>query len=191
MAGMKKKYKVFIAVGIMVNVVLCLGLYVNHKLDNMVASLNRSGFISTEGLSQPSDLSPDPSVSLPGNSGSAGNSGGNGYTYTPGTPGTPNPSETSSAPGTQPSQLDITSGVQQKLGQPVEKKDLVEAGMIIMRRLNWDEITFLYNAGKKSEQSPEELQQAREILQTKLTAEELATLKALGSKYGQSLRFLD
>ncbi|MDD3890177.1 MAG: hypothetical protein PHR65_09710 [Syntrophomonadaceae bacterium] len=191
MAGMKKKYKVFIAVGIMVNVVLCLGLYVNHKLDNMVASLNRSGFISTEGLSQPSDLAPDPSVSLPGNSGSVGNSGGNGYTYTPETPETPEPSETPSAPNTQPSQLDITSGVQQKLGQPVEKKDLIEAGMIIMRRLNWDEITFLYNAGKKSEQTPEEVQQAREILRAKLTAEELATLKALGSKYGQSLRFLD
>jgi hypothetical protein len=81
--------------------------------------------------------------------------------------------------------------VEQKLGQPVDKKDLVKAGMIVMRKLTWDEITFLYNAGNKPKQSPEELRQAREILKAKLTAEELATLMELGGKYGQSLKFLN
>jgi len=181
---MRRKKRIFITVGILINVLLCLGLYVNYKLDHIVAGLNKPGVTYKDTL--PDDSAngssadrPSSSVTSPGKNGTS-------------TPGTSTPSN-SSSPGkiAQPSTQDITNGVQQKLGQPVEKKDLIKGGMIIMRKLNWDEITFLYNAGSKAQPSPEELKQAREILKGKLSTEELATLQALGGKYGQSLNFLN
>ena len=107
------------------------------------------------------------------------------------TSGTTTPSKPSSPTGQTVSQQDIASGIEQKLGRPLEKKDLLNAGMIVMRKLTWDEITFLYNTGKKSNPSSAELKQAREILKGKLSSDELVTLKALGGKYGQSLKFLN
>jgi len=187
MARMKRKYKVFIAIGILLNVLLCLGLYVNNRLDHMVTGLYGPRVISKDNSIQPGELTTDSSAAIP--NGSTASPGGNRTS----TPGASTPNNNSSSPGTitPPSKQDIATGVEQKLGQPVEKKDLMKAGMIIMRRLNWDEITFLYNAGSKSQQSPAELMQAREILKGKLSAEELATLQALGGKYGQSLKFLN
>jgi len=178
---MRRKKRIFIAIGILINVLLCLGLYVNNRLDHMVAGLYGPGVVNTDNSIQPGEFNTDSAATVP--NGSAISPGGNG-TNTPGS---------SSSPGniTKPSKQDLASGVEQKLGRPVEKKDLIKAGMIILRKLNWDEITFLYNAGSKTKQTSEELKQAREILKGKLSAEELATLQELGNKYGQSFRFLN
>jgi len=183
-ARMQKKYKVFIAVGILLNVILCLGIWANYKLDSIVASLNKPGVLYRDNYVQPGEPA---SSALPGTS---AQSGGNASSNTSGTIA---PSNASSPSGQtiQPSTQDIALGVEQKLGRPVEKKDLLEAGMIIMSKLNWDEITFLYNVGSKSKPSSEEIQQARAILKNKLSSDELATLKALGGKYGHGLNFLN
>ncbi len=174
MARMQKKYKAFIAVGILLNVILCLGIWANYKLDRIVAGLNKPGVLFSDNYVQP------------GESASSAQSGG---TASPNTSGTN--ASSPSGQTVQPSTQDIALGVEQRLGRPVEKKDLLEAGMIIMRKLNWDEITFLYNTGSKSKPSPAEIQQARAILKNKLSSDDLATLKALGDKYGHGLNFLN
>jgi len=175
MARMQKKYKVFVTVGILLNLILCLGIWANYKLDSIVAGLNKPGVLYRDNYVQPGESA---SSALPGSSAQSGGKA---------------PSNTSSPTGqtVQPSTQDIAIGVEQKLGRPVEKKDLLEAGMIIMRKLNWDEITFLYNTGSKPQPSPDEIQQARVILKGKLSSDELATLKALGGKYGHGLGFLN
>ncbi len=188
MARMKRKYKVFIAVGIVLNLVICLGLYVNYRLDHLVAGLNRPGVLYRDKASQPEEYANDSSLALPGSS--AQSPGTKTSTNTLKLP-TPSPGSLAPEQISPPSKQDIANGVEQKLGRPVEKKDLIAAGMIVMHKLNWDEITFLYNAGSKSNPSPEELKQAREILKAKLSQEELATLKAMGGKYGQGLNFLN
>jgi len=184
---MRRKKRIFITVGILINVMLCLGLYVNYKLDHIVAGLNKPGVTYKDTSSLPDDAANGSSADRPGSSATLPSGKTNNSS------GTSTQNNSSSSPGkiSQPSTQDIASGVQQKLGQPVEKKDLIKAGMIIMRKLNWDEITFLYNAGSKAQPSTDELKQAREILKGKLSAEELGTLQALGGKYGQSLNFLN
>ncbi len=180
MARMQKKYKAFIAVGILLNVILCLGIWANYKLDRIVAGLNKPGVLFSDNYVQPGESA---SSALPG---SSAQSGGTASSNTSGTN-----ASSSSGQTVQPSTQDIAIGVEQRLGRPIEKKDLLEAGMIIMRKLNWDEITFLYNTGSKSKPSPAEIQQARAILKNKLSSDELTTLKALGDKYGHGLNFLN
>lgn len=187
---MVHKKMVFITIGILLNVLLCLGLYANYKLDYLVAGLNKPGVLYRDKYSESGEYANDPSLTIPGASGLSPS--GKAQTNTPGTPAY-SPNQDSSRPSqiSPPSKQDLATGVEQKLGRTVEKQDLIDAGIIVLRRLNWDEITFLYNVGSKAQQNPEELQQAREILRGKLSADELDALRAFGGKYGQSLRFLD
>ena len=85
---------------------------------------------------------------------------------------------------------EIITGVQDKIDRPVDKKDLVKAGMIILRRLNWSEIEYLYKAGNKDEMSNEELRKIHKVLRSRLTTDEIMVMQDLARKYGKDLDFL-
>lgn len=186
---MSGKKKAFIAVGILLNIVLCAGLYVNYKLDQVVSSLTHPGVLFTEaGSSSPEDdgLTDGSMGDNDANNGPDASADGSG-----------NRSDDSSSDGSttgdgaSPSNVKIAGDVQKKIGKPIEKNDLLKAGLIIIRRLDSDEISFLYQVGRKDSYTQEELQQARKILTTKLSSEDRAVLKALGQKYGKELNVLD
>lgn len=186
MRRMRRKYKVFIVIGVLVNVVLCLGLYVNYKLDNLVAGLNVPGVLFRDGASSlPGDIS---SESPDGNQGSV--KPGEGGTASQGSPTAPGQVPAGTA-GTKPANTEIANSVLDKVNQPVEKTDLVKAGLVILKRLSSEEISYLYRVGNSKHQTHDELVRTREILLTKLSPEDIEVLQALGKKYGKDLRILD
>ena len=169
---------------------ICGGLYVNHQLDRLATALSRPGllFASPEEdtfplpENAPAPTAPDTEAHRPGNddTGSA-----------PG-PSTPPPD---TAPGDQTaggqSDREIAAAVQEKLDRPLEKKDLLKAGLIILRKLDKEEINYLYRVGTQDSCTREELRRVREILLGKLSPQEISTLKEIGAKYGKQLRILD
>lgn len=85
----------------------------------------------------------------------------------------------------------VADRIEERIGQRVEKDDLLKASAIIMKKLNDEEILFLYGVGNKENPTRDELQEVRQMLLNKLTPEEIGTLRALGAKYGKELRVLD
>lgn len=173
---MATKQKIFIAVGIIIIVLLSAGIYVNYQLDRVVSSLSKPGVLFTE-----ADLGPLPD----GGAGtSADGSATNGDTGSGTSPGT-------TQGGVSAANNGIVTGVQKKINKPIEKTDLLTAGIIILKNFSTDEISFLYRVGSKDSFSSEEYQQVRNLLQSKLSDEDIATLKELGQKYGKELHILD
>jgi plasmid stability protein len=181
---MKFKQKLFVVIGLFLIAAVSGGFYVNYKLNNLVSSLNQPGSMYSDtgsGVSGgDSDASGTDGVGQSGTSARSGNSSvvKNGS------------SGNSSGNASRPSNGDIASGALSKVNRPVEKEDLIKAGFIILRRLDSGEISYLYQVGMQENHSREQLLKARDILQAKLTAEELAEMQFLGAKYGKNLDFL-
>ncbi|NLO22373.1 MAG: hypothetical protein GX119_10320 [Syntrophomonadaceae bacterium] len=85
----------------------------------------------------------------------------------------------------------VADNIKEQIGQPVENDDFLKASLIILKKLDKDEISFLYEIGNKEKPTREELREVRNMLLNKLTPEEIDTLRAMGSKYGKQLRILD
>jgi len=175
----RKKKNIFITVGILFNILLCAGIFINYEMNKVVDKMNT---VLLKDYS--AELAPD--VSGTGSQVSADDPEVLDWrNYHP-------DNSLNGVPGgnTTPSKTDIMQGVEGKLKQPVEKKDLLKAGMIIMRKLDAQEINYLYGLGTKDKRTAEDIKQAKKILQDKLTAEDLNVLYELGLKYGKKLSFL-
>lgn len=232
---LERKEKIFIAIGIVLTLFACGGLYLNHQLDRLATALSRPGLLFED--TEENSLSVSDPEGAPGTAtvsenpapeggshrpkgdagagsesgagtGSGGDSSGEGGSSSGKGSSSPNPdgtppgtlpgsqAETASEGGTQGdgtshSNQEISDAVQEKVDQPLEKKDLLRAGLIILRKLDKEEIGYLYRTGTKDSYTREELQHVRKILLGKLTAQEIETLKEIGDKYGKKLRILD
>ncbi len=171
-SGLKKIEKKFIIIGALLTALICGGFYINHQLNILAAAMSNAGLFL--------NLMPEDAAPLP-----------------EGTPGTPLPAD--SPPGTALgdggtaklwSRYDFNKAVQDKLNRPPAKKDLLKAGLIILRKFNREEIEYLYRVGTRGNCTKEELQRIREIILDTLTPQEIDTLREIGAKYGKELRFL-
>lgn len=90
-----------------------------------------------------------------------------------------------------PGQSKLAAEIEARVQRPVDRKDLLKAGIILMGSLSREELDYVYQVGRKSQPSKEEMLKVREILLTNLSAEDIAALRALGDKYGKNLRILD
>ncbi|MGE5458878.1 MAG: hypothetical protein ACM3NJ_00350 [Methanobacterium sp.] len=184
---MKTKQKIFVAVGLLIIIVVSAGIYINYQLDHLVASLSKPGILFTD-----VDYNPPTDEVGADASDNGTNTSGEPTDVKNGTASVNTPSGNASSGTVQNNdQGDIVNGVQNKLNRPLEKKDVLKAGLIIIRRLNSSEISFLFRVGSKNSYTQEEFDQVRSILRTKLTNEDIAVLKELGRKYGKELRVLD
>jgi hypothetical protein len=93
--------------------------------------------------------------------------------------------------GAPDNNITVPEALQDKLDRPLEKKDLIQAGLIILGKLDKEDINFLFQVGNQDSYTKEELLRVRRILLAKLTSKEIHTLKELGAKYGKELRILD
>lgn len=116
----------------------------------------------------------------------------------PGTPSTPGyePSGFGSpTPGLfnplSPEQEAMAAEVQARLNRPVNRKDLIKAGLILVGSLSREQLNYVYEVGRKDRPSREELIQVRDILLNNLSPEDIAALRELGGSYGKSLHILD
>ena len=188
---MSSKMKWFIALGILINVLLAGGIYANYRLDQVVSSLNRPGVLFADTQSQGS-----------GNgSGEVAQQIDNGD-YWDGTWGEDIGSDVGTGEGEKggdgagetvekPSNLQIANDVAARVGKPIEKTDMIKAGLIILKRLDSEEISFLYKVGRKGSMTADEKVKVKAILSAKLTDDDVATLKELGKKYGKNLTVLN
>lgn len=124
------------------------------------------------------------------------NGGGTGTA--PGTPSTPGyePSGSGSpTPGLlnplSPEQEAMAAEVQARLNRPVNRKDLIKVGLILVGSLSREQLDYVYEVGRKDRPSREELIQVRDILLNNLSPEDIAALRELGGSYGKSLHILD
>lgn len=79
-------------------------------------------------------------------------------------------------------------------GGDVDLRDFFTVGFIVLSKLNADEIKYLFSSAKEDyflNTPVEEIEKTREILFSKLSEEDLETLRALGKKYGYSMRLLE
>jgi len=193
---MSSKKKWFIAIGILINVLLIGGIYANYRLDQVVSSLNRPGVLFAD------PQAGGPEDGLPGADapGVVPGEDWNG-TWENG-PGSPSGSDGTGATGEgagsntgdkveRPSNSQIANDVVARVGRPIDKSDMVKAGLIILKRLDGEEISYLYSVGRKGSMTADEKVKVQKILSGKLSDDDVATLKALGKKYGRSLTILD
>jgi hypothetical protein len=195
---MPSKVKWFIGISTLLIVLFCAGIYANYRLDQVVSSLNRPGVLFSEAQSGSGDNGLDNGVNGGAGGGTWNKSWGDGSGS-----GEVNPADNVKLPVQDVSQPgntvttdpakpnEIASGVQQQINKPIEKIDLLKAGIIIMRKLSWEETQYLYQSGSKDSHSVDELKETRRILLDKLTPEDVQTLRELGAKYGKTLNILD
>lgn len=181
---MKFKQKLFVVIGLFLILAVSGGIYVNCKLNQLVNSLNQTGNLYSDSNSSAAS-GDDSSTSGSAGSGRAGTSGGGNLSN-----GINGSSGIGSGAVSRPSSSDIARGALSKVNRPVEKEDLIKAGFIVLRRLDSDEISYLYAVGMEDNHSPAEINKVRKILQAKLTPEELEEMQFLGAKYGKNLDFL-
>jgi len=168
--------KLFIAIGILLNMVI-FAIVINYELNKVIDKINTPLLRddSFHGSHTPHSTNAD----------NKSDSAGNDNQELKGNNNTPD-----SGRSTPPSQTEILNSIQNRVNKPIEKADLLKAGAIIMRKLDTEEINFLYHVGTKSNPTTEEITQAKKILTSKLTAEERDTLYKMGLKYGKNLTFL-
>ena len=194
---MSSKMKWFIALGILINVLLAGGIYANYRLDQVVSSLNRPGVLFADRQPQGAgDGTGEAAQQIDsgdywngtwgrGIGSDAGTGTGTGDGATGGD------SAGSGATVEKPSNQQIANDVAARVGKPIEKTDMIKAGLIILRRLDSEEISYLYHVGRKGSMTADERVKVKAILSAKLTDDDVATLKELGKKYGKNLTVLN
>ncbi|MEN6324958.1 MAG: hypothetical protein ABFD18_01925 [Syntrophomonas sp.] len=185
---MKRIQKIFIIIGIFVIILVSGFICINNYMNHLVTQMNHSNIL----LEEESGAFLDSEDKLPADV----------QDKDPITDGTARPPVKNEVPSPKsynnqqinterPGNKTIANDVQKKISRPIEKKDLVKAGVIILRKLNSEEINYLYKIGKKDNYSREEYSHARDILLNKLSSEDIDTLRELGMKYGKDLNILD
>lgn len=184
---MQRKAKVFVLLGTFIILLVVSGFYANYKMNQIVMSLNRPGVLFSD---IPSPMDTDNGSSLePLSSEQPNLSGDNTWYPQPSSSSTNNVREPASS-SNKVGEDDIVNAVKTKINKPLEKKDLFKAGLIIIRKLNWSEIEYLYDVGTNESIPPNELKEVHRILRSRLSAEDIQVMQDLGHKYGKNLDFL-
>lgn len=175
---MQKKARVFVILGTVIVLLMVTGFYINYKMDQIVMSLNRPGVLFSDSPS-PLDSEADNKGSEPVLSEHPDLGGDN----------TLQRKQSPSYSG-KVEQDDIVKAVERRVNTPIDKNDMLKAGLIIIRKLSWSEIEYLYNVGTSNSISSAELKEVHRILRSRLSAEDIQVLQVLGRKYGKNLDFL-
>lgn len=203
-----KKQTTVLVVFIFLLVIGSLGICLNYMLENMLLVLNKSNIYYYDDAHHPDssyyeDDDAENEYSYTGERNNLSTKPGFPSQHKPyddsfnsGSERQDNTSPESAFPSDQNrkdniSKEDIAREALEKAGRPVDKKDLIAGGLIILHKLSRSEIQFLYEVARKDTYTREELIKANNILITKLNSEDRAKLKALGLKYGRNLRVLD
>ncbi|MEN6327327.1 MAG: hypothetical protein ABFD18_14140 [Syntrophomonas sp.] len=182
---MKSKPKLIILMGVFISLLVSTGIYMNYRLDHF---LNQSGMLLQNKDSGASAYSETELPAVPQEKRGFAKESGNFATKT----GTL--SETNNNPqldANKPANETLVTHVQKKIGQPIEKKDLLTAGVILMRKLSAKDISYLSKVAMKDSYSQEDYRESQKILLKRLSPNDINTLKKLGKKYGSELKILN
>ena len=101
------------------------------------------------------------------------------------------PGSLAGQPTLTPEQNSVVTGAERYLGRKVDRRDVLTAGNIIINRFSWGEINYLYGVGSRGLKGAQEAHEVRNLLLSRLSGGDVATLTSIGNKYGLSLRILD
>jgi hypothetical protein len=67
---------------------------------------------------------------------------------------------------------------------------MLRVGLILVRRLDRDEIKYLYNVGRRGTYTESEVNQTRRILTARLNKDDMKVMQEMAEKYEQPLFFM-
>lgn len=88
----------------------------------------------------------------------------------------------------------VQSKAETLAGQKVAVKDWIKVADILVGKLGMSEIRFLFDSAKDDvflNSSVEELEKVRSILFSKLSAQDLETIRTIGRKYNKDMKIID
>ncbi len=178
--------KLFIIIGVSINLLLFGGLFINKMLTTATENFDKMAMLYdlVEQVEQQQSGTNQPI----GSNNVAGTNTGN--KNNPSSTGILSSNSAELPPLENMTEAEKEQAVQQineSVQKPVEKKDMLSAGAILMKRLSMQEINWLYKVGNSPKKDPEEVKKAKELLQSRLTPEDLEALKEMGSKYGKNI----
>lgn len=196
--------KVLIGLGIFLLLLAGLAYYGNSQVDRMIDKLAQSGMVQLNGaaINAGSGSGAEAGIGERGGASSNNlgginsglgtqNSEGAGIISPDGTSGGAAPGSVAGSPALTPEQNKVLSSAERYVGRQVERRDVLIAGNIIISRFSWGEINYLYQAGSNGLNSKQEARQVRDLLLSRLSGGDIATLTSIGNKYGLSLKILD
>lgn len=190
--------KIGIGIGIAMILLAGLSLYGNNKLNRAIDSMVQSGLFALVDGSAPDQAGGDDPASGSKNDagtqapGSAPSDGLEGMTANQGGALEPAaPGSLAGQPTLTPEQNSVVTGAERYLGRKVDRRDVLTAGNIIINRFSWGEINYLYGVGSRGLKGAQEAHEVRNLLLSRLSGGDVATLTSIGNKYGLSLRILD
>ena len=172
---MKGIEKVFISIGLLVVILISGAIYVNNKVDKLLENPDRLGVLLSAADLQGTPQMPEEKADS-SNPSDKNNTSGDSPSITPGEK--------------QPSASDmvfdesIEAMIQTKLNKPIDRKDKIKVALILIKRLSVDDITYFYDLITLGNYTNEDIRKARNILTTKLSEDEIQTVRKMTEKYG-------
>lgn len=186
----KKVIKYVIIIGVLFNLLFLAGGMVYSKYNIGAENFNKLLMLyqmadlaekASNGSANTDQTTGPNSAHQPGNSGNApqnptGDASG----------GTPLPGNLEEL--TPAEQEQVITNINEQISKPIEKKDMLSVGVVLMRKLSRDEINWLYQVGTSGNPKAEDLKKAKDLLQTRLSNDELKSFEAMAAKYGKNVK---
>jgi hypothetical protein len=181
---MRNKPKILVMAGALIIVLVSAGIHISNQVSHFpnqfgISLLDQDKGAPVLGVTKLLEAIEGESGSLQSNQDSNAKTGSLKVSET-------NPQADTSQNGNE----NLINHVQNKIGQPIAKKDVLIAGLILMRKLSAEDISYLSRVAMKDSYSQEDYRKSQEILLKKLSADDINTLKKLGKKYGSEVKIL-
>lgn len=187
---MRNYKKMFIGLIVLVNILLAVGIYTHYELNNR-EMLSNPEMVSTDNDNrQPEgeDNSKADSDSSPDNQNHSEPKSQKPWWTSLFSRLAPSGADNPSVD--KPSNQDMLKLAEKQLGQPVDKSDVAKVAAIFIKRLDGEELSFIYKqVTQEGKPSSADIRKAKQILQNKLTTEELELVQEVALKYGKRINF--
>ncbi len=181
---MKRKSLILLMAGVFVLLLVSGGIVANYKANQL---LNLTGSLWEEKGDENSAYSQSTASSVPQNEN--GSTRGNTISSQPEGQQAANQSNPPIASNSAGKDIKV-SDIEKRIGKPIEKQDIVKAGLILITRFSTNDIRYLKDAAMQDSWDQEEYQQSQKILLSRLSEKDINTLKELGKKYGIQTKIL-
>jgi hypothetical protein len=189
---MRNYKKMFIGLIVLVNLILAVGIYTHYQLNNREMLSNPEMLSSNQGDQSPTseDDSLSTDSSSPGNYQDESQEQTN-KSWWKSLLNRLTHSQVDNPPqGKTSNPEDMVKLAEKQLGRPVDKDDVAQVAAILLKRLDSEELSFIYQQmTKEGKPSSAEIKKAKQILQNKLTPEELELVQEVALKYGKKINF--
>jgi hypothetical protein len=189
---MRNYKKMFIGLIVLVNLILAVGIYTHYQLNNREMLSNPEMLSSNQGDQSPTseDDSLSTDSSSPGNYQDESQEQTN-KSWWKSLLNRLTHSQVDNPPqGKTSNPDDMVKLAEKQLGRPVDKADVAQVAAILLKRLDSEELSFIYQQmTKEGKPSSAEIKKAKQILQNKLTPEELELVQEVALKYGKKINF--